>query len=45
LCLAGLLLWVLGALLQSVVEAFKSAVWTLAYRQWIARPVSVVAAN
>ena len=45
LCLGGLLLWVLGAVLQSVVEAFKSTVWTLAYRQWITRPVSVVAAN
>ena len=45
LCLGGLALWVLGAVLQSVVEAFKSTMWTLAYRQWIARPAPVVATS
>jgi hypothetical protein len=45
LCLGGLLLWILGAVLQSAIEAFKSTMWTLAYRQWIGRAVAVVAAN
>jgi hypothetical protein len=34
LLLIGLLLGLLSAAIRSVVEAFTSAVWTLAYRQW-----------
>ena len=30
--IAGLLVWLVGAAVNSVVEAFTSAVWTLAYR-------------
>jgi len=37
LLLIGLLLGLLSAAIRSVVEAFTSAVWTLAYRQWSPR--------
>lgn len=37
LILIGLLLGLLSAAIRSVVEAFTSAVWTLAYRQWSPR--------
>jgi hypothetical protein len=34
------LIAILSAVLRSVVEAYTSTLWTLAYRQWSARPVS-----
>lgn len=43
LILAAILIALLSAALRSIVEAYTSAVWTLAYRQWIARPAPVVA--
>jgi hypothetical protein len=42
LALVIMLIALLSAALRSIVEAFTSAVWTLAYRQWTARPVPVV---
>jgi len=45
LILVIILIAVLGAALRSIVEAYTSAVWTLAYRQWITRPAQVVATN
>jgi hypothetical protein len=42
LILVIILIALLSAALRSIVEAFTSAVWTLAYRQWTARSVPVV---
>jgi hypothetical protein len=45
LILVIILIALLSAALRSIVEAYTSAVWTLAYRQWIARPAPVVTTN
>jgi hypothetical protein len=45
LVLVGLLLGLLSAAIRSVVEAYSSSVWTLAYRQFIARSVTVTTTN
>ena len=45
LILVIILIALLSAALRSIVEAYTSAVWTLAYRQWIARPAPIVATN
>lgn len=36
----GLLMTLLGAVIRSVVESFRSVVWTLAYRQFVTLPES-----
>jgi hypothetical protein len=45
LVLVGLLLGLLSAAIRSVVEAYSSSVWTLAYRQFAARLVTVTTTN
>jgi len=45
LILVIFLIALLSAALRSVVEAYTSAVWTLAYRQWVARAVPVTTTN
>jgi hypothetical protein len=35
--LAGILLWLVSAAIRSIIEAYASTAWTLAYRQFIAR--------
>jgi len=45
LVLIGILLGLLSAAIRSVVEAYSSSVWTLAYRQFAARLVSVTITN
>jgi len=42
LILVIILIALLSAALRSIVEAYTSAVWTLAYRQWTARPAVAV---
>jgi hypothetical protein len=41
LVLIGILLGLLSAAIRSVVEAYSSSVWTLAYRQFIARSATI----
>jgi len=41
LVLIGILLGLLSAAIRSVVEAYSSSVWTLAYRQFIARLATI----
>jgi len=45
LILVIFLIALLSAALRSIVEAYTSAVWTLAYRQWVARAVPVTTTN
>ena len=45
LVLIGILLGLLSAAIRSVVEAYSSSVWTLAYRQFVARLVTVTTTN
>ena len=45
LVLIGILLGLLSAAIRSVVEAYSSSVWTLAYRQFVARSVPVTTTN
>ena len=45
LLLVGILLGLLSAAIRSVVEAYSSSVWTLAYRQFIARSAAVTTTN
>jgi hypothetical protein len=43
LVLVGILLGLVGAAIRGVVEAYSSSVWTLAYRQFVARSAAVTA--
>jgi len=45
LVLVGILLGLVSAAIRSVVEAYSSSVWTLAYRQFIARSAAVTTTN
>jgi hypothetical protein len=45
LVLVGILLGLLSAAIRSVVEAYSSSVWTLAYRQFAARSATVTTTN
>jgi hypothetical protein len=41
--LVGILLWLVSAAIRSIVEAYASTTWTLAYRQFIARSAAAPA--
>ena len=45
LVLVGILLGLVSAAIRSVVEAYSSSVWTLAYQQFIARSAAVTTTN
>ncbi len=45
LVLVGILLGLLSAAIRSVVEAYSSSVWTLAYRQFVSRPATLTTTN
>jgi hypothetical protein len=41
--LVGILLWLVSAAIRSIVEAYASTTWTLAYRQFITRSTTTPA--